>query len=241
QATSVYGIALGMAIPVLFIPSSLIGSIAVVIAPELSENFYKNKTEKLKNDVEKTVKAGFFIAVVLIPFLFVLGKDIGIFIYSNEFSGEIIQKCSFILLPMCVSMITTTILNSMNCEIKTLLYFFIGAAAELISILTLTSFIGIWSYMIGTSLNFIITALLNLFLLKKKCSGIKLFNYFLKCVLACLACCLFGALLRNLFSSINVLLTIILCGIGVGVFSIILFYVLGIFNFKPIKKLIAKN
>ena len=35
EAVSLYGVAAGMAVPILFIPSSLIGSIAVVLAPEL--------------------------------------------------------------------------------------------------------------------------------------------------------------------------------------------------------------
>lgn len=241
EATSVYGVVMGMAIPILFIPSSLIGSIAVVVAPELSENFYKKQTEKLKSDVEKTVKAGIFIAVILIPFLFALGKDIGVFIYSNELSGEVIRNFSFMLLPMCVSMISTTVLNSMNCEIKTLVFFFIGAAAELICIFALTPFIGIWSYMIGTALDFTLTALLNVRLLKKKCEGIKLLPYTLKCSAASLACCLFGHLLRNLLWGLSPLPAILICGIAIALFGLILFYVLDIFSFKPLKKIIARN
>ena len=37
EAISLYGIAIGMSVPILFIPSSLIGSISVVVAPELAE------------------------------------------------------------------------------------------------------------------------------------------------------------------------------------------------------------
>jgi len=101
EAISLYGIAIGMSVPILFIPSSLIGSISVVVAPELSENYYRNKTELVKFDVEKSVRAAVFIATLLIPLLFVSGDEIGEFLYSNKMSGEIVQRSAFILLPMC--------------------------------------------------------------------------------------------------------------------------------------------
>lgn len=66
EAISLYGVLMGMAVPMLFTPSALIGSIAVVVAPELSENFYKNNKNAVRYDVEKTVKAAIFIAAMLI-------------------------------------------------------------------------------------------------------------------------------------------------------------------------------
>ena len=156
EAISLYGVAIGMSVPILFIPSALIGSISVVVAPELAENYYKNKTALVKFDIEKSVKAAIFIATLIIPVLFVLGDEIGSVLYSNEMSGEIIQNCAFILLPMCLAMITTTVLNSMNCEKKTLLYYIIGAALMIVSIVALTRFVGVYSYMIGLAASFVI-------------------------------------------------------------------------------------
>ena len=57
EAIALYGVVLGMAVPMLFTPNALIGSIAVVVAPELSENYYKKKEKAVRYDVEKTVKA----------------------------------------------------------------------------------------------------------------------------------------------------------------------------------------
>lgn len=128
EALAVYGAVTGMSLPVLFTPGSLIGSISVVAAPEMSENFYAGRTEKLRSDIEKTLKSSVLIAAVLIPLLFTLGDDIGVLLYDNAFSGAVITSFSFMLLPMSVSMMTTTVLNSMNCEVKTLIYFFAGRA-----------------------------------------------------------------------------------------------------------------
>lgn len=242
EAISLYGVAIGMSVPILFIPSSLIGSISVVVAPELSENFYKKKTALVRFDIEKSVKAAIFISTLLVPILFVLGDEIGSFLYSNDLSGEIVQNCAFILLPMCLAMITTTILNSMNCEKKTLLYFFFGAAAMLISILVLTKFAGVYSYMIGLALNFIISGALNLGLLKKKCPEIRFLKYMLHALIVVTAACAFGSLLDGIISRyVGTLLQMVICAPACLAFTAAFLYCLEMFTLKPLKKLISKS
>ena len=46
-AISEFGIISGMALPLLFIPSTLIGSLSLVISPQLAENFYKKRVNKI--------------------------------------------------------------------------------------------------------------------------------------------------------------------------------------------------
>ncbi len=180
EAIAIYGAAIGMAVPMLFIPSSAIGSIAVVVAPELSENYYKGNAAAVKHDVEKSVNAAVMIATLVVPLLFALGKPLSDFLYSNDLCGEIVQTSAFVVLPMCISMMTNTVLNSMNCEKRTLLYFCIGAALELTSIAVLTRFIGVYSYFCGMALSNTTVAALNLALLKKKCRGADMFAYAVK-------------------------------------------------------------
>lgn len=242
EAISLYGVAIGMAVPMLFMPSSLIGSISVVVAPELSENYYKNRTDLVKFDIEKSVKAAIFIATILIPILFVCGDEVGTFLYANQMSGEIIRNCSFIMLPMCIAMISTTVLNSMNCEKRTLVYFVIGAAAMLISILTLTRFVGVYSYLIGLTLSYIISSALNIRLLKKKCPDIKLMKYALKCIAVIALSCAFGALLDGIVSRyVATIWQMVICAPACLLFSGAFLYCLKTFTFKPVKRLISRS
>lgn len=242
EAISLYGVAIGMSVPILFIPSSLIGSISVVVAPELSENFYKNNTALVKYDVEKSVKAAIFIATLLVPVLFVLGGDIGEVLYSNELSGEIVHRCSFILLPMCLSMITTTVLNSMNCEKRTLIYFVVGAAAMIISIFTLTKYIGVYSYMVGLAANFTISGALNLNLLRKKCEGLKLLKYTVHSLIVLIASCMFGSFLNGILGNfVPPLGRLFICAPLCLAFTATFLYCFEMFTFKPFKKLISKR
>lgn len=242
EAISLYGVAIGMSVPILFIPSSLIGSISVVVAPELSENFYKNKAELVRFDIEKSVKAAIFIATLLIPLLFVLGNEIGEFLYSNTLSGEIVKRSAFILLPMCIAMITTTVLNSMNCEKKTLLFFLLGAAAMLISIVVLTRYVGVYSYIIGLALSYLITCALNLVLLKKMCKGLKFVKYTLHSLIVTVAACAFGSMLNGLLSNyLAAFWRILICAPCCVAFTAAFLYCLEMFTLRPLKKLISKN
>jgi stage V sporulation protein B len=240
EAISLYGIAIGMSVPLLFMPSSLIGSISVVIAPELAENFYKGKEKTVKFDIEKSIKAAIFIAAILVPILFVTGEEIGEFLYSNDLSGDIVKNSSFILFPMCLSMITTTILNSLHSEKKTLLFFFFGAIAMLASIIFLTKYVGVYSYILGLAANFLICATLNICLLKKKVKGIKFFGYTIISLVSTIFSCAFGSILNGILKLyVSGLLRIIICAPLCLILSLTFLFCLDMFTLKPIKKLFA--
>lgn len=149
QAMSELGVAMGMSMPILSIPATLIGSLSLVIVPELAENFYNSRHAKLRDNIEKALKVTVLIAAILIPFLFVTGEDMGVFLFSDAKSGEIIRNASFVLLPMSFTMITTSILNSLGYEKYTCIYFFVSAAASLLCTYFLPSVIGVYALFVG--------------------------------------------------------------------------------------------
>lgn len=242
EAVALYGITAGMAIPMLFIPNSLIGSIAVVVAPELSENYYKKNAKAVKYDVEKTVKSAIFIATLLMPVLFVLGRAVSEFLYDNALCGEMVTISSFMMLPMCIGMITNTVLNSMNCEKRTLIYFCLGAAAMLLSVMFLTRYLGVYSYVLGLALSYLITAVLNLRLLKKKCPEVNYLKYLLRSIGVTAVACLFGWLLNGVLSRyLSTVLQILVCGPLLLAFTAGALYALEMFSTHPFKRLISRE
>lgn len=197
QAMQEIGVTLGMVLPILSIPATLIGAIALVLVPELSENFYKKEFKLLKENIEKAIKVTTLIACILIPPLFILGEDMGILLFGNQHSGEMIRNSCIILIPTSISMITTGILNSLGYEKKTCLYFFIGAIATLVCIWFLPQFFGIYSLIIGIALSAIISTILN-FQLLAKTSQLKLiyFKFIFLTILTILPSILIGYILK---------------------------------------------
>ncbi len=169
EALSVFGVVTGMVVPVLFIPSTLIGSLALVLVPELSEDYHKHNAERLRKNIERGLRFSALVACALIPFFYVLGGEVGAFAFSNAAAGEMISKSCFILLPMSLTMISTSMLNSIGFEKQTFLFFFFGAAALMTGIVLLPSVCGAYAYPIGLGASYTVTTICNLVFLRKKC------------------------------------------------------------------------
>lgn len=167
DALAVFGVVSGMVMPVLSTPSTLIGSISLVLVPELAEDYYKKDEKRLTHNVERGIFLSLLIACALTPFFSALGGDLGKALFSNALAGEMIERFCFMLIPMSISIITTGILNSLNFEKQTLAHYFIGAATMLFCVLFLPHKLGANAYPTGLTTSFILTALLNLNLLRK--------------------------------------------------------------------------
>ena len=243
QAMSEIGIAMGMSMPMLTITSTLIGSLALVLVPELAENFYRNDHSKMRTNIERALKITVLIACLLIPFLFVLGKDIGILLFSSVQGGEIIQNCCFLLLPMSLGMISTSVLNSIGCEKQTCLYFFVCAAATLLCVWFLPQFIGIYALLVGMTVSAVLSMLLNLRLVRKKCKEKVCFVKHTLCsVAAILPAILFGRLLHNLlFAILPQIAAILLCAAILLAAEALLLLALGLAQPRWAKLLLQKS
>ncbi len=239
QAIAQFGTAFGMAIPILFMPSTLIGSLAVVLVPELSENFYKKQTKTLKHNIERALKFSIFIACIIIPVLISFGKNLGVFFYNSPDAGKYLKYSAVTMLPMSISMISTSMLNSMNLEKKTLLYYLFGASFMMVCIYFLPHYIGIYSLMIGFFGQFFITALLNVYILRKKITAnINISKFAVKSVLFTIPTLLFGFMLNNILSTIsNNTLTCIIGSLSVVIFNLILYIIFGMVDLKNPNKI----
>ncbi len=215
DATATFGVVSGMVLPVLFIPSTLIGSMALVLVPELSEDFYKKNTVRLTKNIERGLRFSFLVSCALIPFFFALGEDFGRIAFSNADAGRLIKISAPILMPMCLTMITTSMLNSMGFEKQTLAFYFVGAGSLLLCVLFLPGVCGIYAYLIGLFLSFLLTALCNLIFLFKQCPVYKNLkkegkSVLLPCLIATLLSSLFGTfssgLLKSFFGEITALI-----------------------------------
>ena len=233
-----YGELSGMSLPLLYIPSTLIGSIALVLVPELSNNYYGNNSVTLRRNIEEAVKCSLFISCMIIPVFLAMGKEIGIMVYKNENAGIYARNSCIMMFPMSISMITTSMLNSLNLERKTLLYYSIGAIFLIVSIYVLPKYVGIYSLIIGLLISYIITATCNLKLLKKTCKTPPRYKIFiLTSVLFLIPSSLFGYLLKNLLLRfISLPLTVIISAISVVAFNYAFYKVFNLFDIITLLK-----
>jgi O-antigen/teichoic acid export membrane protein len=252
EALSLLGIVSGMAMPVLFIPSTIIGSLSLVLVPELAEDFYRKNTRRLYQNISRGLSVTLLVSLCLIPFFYAFGGDLGSLAFSEPLVGEFIKKGSLILLPMSLTMITTGMLNSMGFEKQTFLYYFAGAAAMLLCILFLPAVCGAYAYVWGLGASFTLNAVLNLFLLHKKCNGLYKSMWqgrgqgsvqpLLRAVLLVLPIALCGSLSLALFKRVfGQFFALVLSGVCTGILTLGLWCALGVLPLKNLIKLRAKK
>ena len=243
EALTLFGVVSGMVLPILFIPSTIIGSLSLVLVPELSEDFYRKNFVRLRKNIQRGLGFSFLLACVLIPFFIALGNDLGMLTFSNTLAGEMITYSAPILLPMSLTMISTSMLNSMGFERQTFLFYFVGAAAMLLCILTLPAVCGVYAYLIGLGASFTLTALCNLIFLQKKCPfyqksrGQVRVQSILLPIFLTLPITLFGKMLSNLFTHfMSALPSLLLCTVLMSAVTFLSYLLCGFIRPISLKK-----
>lgn len=206
ESLRLFGVVTGMALPVIFIPATIIGSISLVLVPQLAEDFFKHDFPRLYQNITRGVFASFLIALALAPFFAVLGNDLGAIVFKEPLVGAYVQSGSLVLLPMSLTMISTGILNSLGFEKQTFYFYFIGAGGMFLCVLFLPSLVGANAYVFGLCLNYILNVICNFSFLYKKCEGLFQKHFFpllKKCIFAiftALFVCLSGFVCKSLLS-----------------------------------------
>jgi stage V sporulation protein B len=137
-ALSRFGAVKGMALPVLFFPSSVLNALSALLLPEMSEAVAKNKPYIIKNAVKKTLQTTWLLGVIFGAIFFFCGENIGKIIYKDTVSGELIKILSVIVPLMYLDSICDGILKGLDQQSYT---FFTALADSLLRIILILLFV----------------------------------------------------------------------------------------------------
>lgn len=174
EALSEFGIIMGMTFPLLMIPATLIGSLAVTMIPSISEQSnnidsgnLKNKSI-LKSKINFSIKSSILFSSILISTFIALGVPICKLIFGNEKAGIYLSYASVIMIPLGLSQITSSILNAIGLEMKSLKNYIISSSFLILSIVFLPKYFGTYALIIGYFLMSLISATMNVSMLLKR-------------------------------------------------------------------------
>ncbi|MGN1207995.1 MAG: oligosaccharide flippase family protein [Christensenellales bacterium] len=168
QAISLFGIALGMTLPLLYLPNTLVGSLCTALIPDLAKLKAEHNMEEFSSKVKTSFVFSVFISLFLVPCFSAVGKEIGVFVYNNELSGVMLEYSALIMLPMGINDIASSVLNSLGYEIKSFKNYVFGSVFLIFSIIFLPKYFGIYALLIGMAGSLIISGYLNLKMIKKE-------------------------------------------------------------------------
>lgn len=242
EAMSAYGSAVGQAIPIIYIPATLIGSFILVITPELSEDFYRGKNMELKNDIEKSLKFTVLVSAVFVPVFIVCGEEIGVFLYGSLESGTFLKHSGYLIILIGISTVTTSMLNSIGLETKTLIYFIISTVFMLIAVIVLPKFMGIYSLLVGYFFVYGITSVLNLILIHKTCKEKPRYLKFLfSAMILTLPSIILGVMLEKmLLPLLGTTVTLFAVAVILAAFTLLLYIGFGLVSIKYVKTKIPR-
>lgn len=243
QAVSEYGAMMGMAFPMLFLPSTLIGSLALVLVPELSTMTAKGEKTKLNLGIERAFVFSAFICFMILPIFLGAGSQLCEVMYNSPLAGQYLTASAVLIVPMGLNQICTTMINSLGSEMKTFLNSIIGSSLILICVLALPGVCGIYCLPIGFMLSLTVSTTLNMKEMRKR-TGLSL--KFLKQILMLLIITLPSALLCYTMTNLLVhfmhaIFAIAIASAASLIFFFLLTYIFNIIDISVIRSVCGKK
>lgn len=184
EALAMFGATVGMAMPLLFLPITVIGSLSYALIPTLAKADAEGNVKEVRRQVETAIKFSVIVSTLFIPLFFGVGLPAGVMLYGNEEAGKFLQMGAFLLLPIALESIVSSMMNSLGMERKGFVNYAIGTAAMFAVAFAFYGHFSSEVLCLSYGLSLVLSTVLDLICIKRK-TGISL--DFFKTVGACLA------------------------------------------------------
>lgn len=242
QALSELGITMGMTMPLLSIPFTLIGALSMALIPKVSFMKSNDNYNDLKKQINSSITFSLIAIFSIVPAFISLGEEICVVIFSNALAGKYLSYATFLMIPMGISQLTTTILNAMGFESKTFVYYAVGSVFLLASIWFLPKYLGIMCVLFGLGISSFITTILNLHKINKITH---LNKYYIKEILIysliAIPCILLTKFIYNLIIRVLPMFISVVLSCGISFIAIMLLFIcFKVINYEVIANKIKK-
>lgn len=233
-----YGRAMGMAMPLILAPSTLTGSIATVLVPELATLKARKNDLALKNKVSSSLTLVVLCTALFVALFLPLGDLLGDFLYGDVDAGKYVSFASIIVIPMGINGITSTILDSIGKEMKTMKNYVVGSISLLASLVFLPRYIGTYSIAVGFGASYTVTGILNCKVIKRELD--LSFSRIVKIILSELitigVCAYGGFFMKNLLRYFPLVVQIIIPALFITIFYVVINSLYGYVDFATFYK-----
>ena len=228
EATAEYGRASGMVMPLLLAPSSVVGSLSVVMIPEIAAR-NAGGGNNLTSAIDRSTNFTCAVACAAFIAFAACGREIGSLLYADEKVGEQLSFAAFIVLPLSLNAITSTSLNSLGKENRTFISSVIGYVFLAAGILILPRYMGIYGYYTSFFVFHCVTLLCNYLQLNRVLPRKKSYSGAALIAISC-AIALFTGVISSFTRELGNILSCIIC---LPVAAVLYFIALRITGYMP--------
>lgn len=231
QSMYVFGSCVGMALPLLYLPITVVGSLAFALIPNLTQAYASGDKKCMCGQIEGALKFSILVAAVMLPVYGALGDDLGSLIYDNTDAGTFLRSSAWLLLPLSFENIASSMLNSLDLEKKSLINYLIGAATTYVICFCFYSRFDMNIFMIAFGAGLIVSSVLDVIDIKRR-SGMKL--SFVRPLVICLAASYPAWLFTEYVNGIipNKYLSMFVAAAGGACFMALLLVIFGAVDFE---------
>lgn len=159
---SQFGMLKGMALPVLFFPSSFLGALSTLLIPEVSEYGARGQQAALRSTIQRTMFLTIVSSVLIGAVFTVYAYEIGYLFYRDYEVGFYILALAPIIPFMYIESIIAGILNGLNQQAASLRYNVYNSAIRIILILFLVPHFGMNAFLAIMVVSNLFTSCLNM-------------------------------------------------------------------------------
>ncbi len=157
-----FGMLKGMALPLLFFPSSFLSSVSTLLIPELSEAHTLGEKQKVNRAVGKALRVTLLMSIWLSGLFTVFAYDFGEILYNSRDVGFLLRVLAPLMPIMYLESIVDGMLKGLNQQMSSLWYNILDSAARILLIVVLVPRKGMGGFLFIMVLSNLLTSYLNL-------------------------------------------------------------------------------
>jgi O-antigen/teichoic acid export membrane protein len=200
-ALALYGSGIGMALPLLYIPITVVGSLAFALIPTISEQYGAKNYGAVNKQISNAIIFSVASAGAFAPLYSSLGNQIGIFVYGDIVAGKFLQVSAWTLIPLVIESLTSSVMNSLDLEKNGFINYLVGS---LVCFAVMFAFYGSFDIFVvptAMGIGWSVSSVLHIYAIRKR-TGLG-FNYLTKSVIICALIFPTHTLCRSLFSLLS--------------------------------------
>jgi stage V sporulation protein B len=231
ESLSLYGIILGLVIPLIMFPSAIITSMTTMLLPTVSEADSNNNSVEIQLTIEKSISFCIIFGILCSAIFFKYGTPISIILFRTDY-GKYIKYLGLICPFSYITATFASTINGLGNTKMTFIHSVISTIIQILSIIFLMPKIGIFGFIIALLISSVISTISHYI------SMYRLVHFKINLMQNCIIPIIFMMLLTYIFDT---LFTIFIRINSIASFIISSFFICIIYGYIFLKNLFVNN
>lgn len=166
-----YGRLMGMAIPLIYMPSIITSALSIMLVPVISESLSAGKIRTMRHRTSKAIKLTIIAGCILSAVFMTFSQEIGALVYKQENIGHILYLLAFTCVFVYLQQTLLGIMNGLGKQGTLFVTSIIASLIRIIFVYFLVPRYGIAGYIWGMTTSLVIVCVINLWTVAS-CTGI---------------------------------------------------------------------